>query len=398
MANEEQILQGFFRNIPISINSGSVDGGRKTSIKQFPNRDTQNVEDLGLQPRKYTLEIIVAQKNNQSYFGYRDSLLAALETKEPGVLIHPLYGRIEEVVAVSYSLSESFDSFGDTTVSVNFEVTENVGIPQQSSNVRSQIAAANELVKTNISTDISENFSVTNSFTGNFSSAVDKVNGIIDRTLSATSFIGETSDTLNEFSSEIGQLSANVNSLVSDPIALADSITNLFNNVNGLYASSSAAFDTFTGFFNFGNDDVEIVTNTAGKIERDQNNKVLNGSVAASALSYSYLAITDIDFETTRQIDELSAELDDQYNLVQNSGSSQDVKDAITDMRIKTLASLEEVRVNTNQIISVETNPTSTRLLGFNYYGNDEFGETISELNSISDVSFIEGNVEVLTA
>lgn len=398
MADETQIISGFYKNIPITIDSASLTGGRKTSIKQFPNRDTQNVEDLGLQPRSYNLNIIISEKNNQSYFGYRDSLLSAFESKEPGILIHPLYGRVENVVAVSYNLTENFESFGYTTVSVNFEVTENTGIPQQSNNVRSQIASANEQLKINITADISENFKVTEAFAGNFSAGVDKVNGIIDQTISSTSFIGQTSDTINEFSAQLGSLSSNVNSLVSNPITLADSIVNLFENVDDLYSSASATFNTFTGFFNFGSGDTAIITNTAGKIERDNNNKVLNGSVSASSLGYSYLAITDIDFETTREIDELTAELDSQYDLVQNSGSSQEVKDSITDMRLKTLDLLNEIRVNTDQIIEVETNPTTTRLLAFSYYGNDNNGDTITNLNSVTDVSFVEGDIEVITA
>ena len=129
MADEAQIINGSYKGVPIAIDSGSIEGGRKTSVKQFPSRDTQSVEDLGLRPRKYSLEIIISDKQQQDYFAYRNSLLAALESRGPGELIHPLYGRIENVVAVNYSLNESFGSFGDTTVSVNFEVNENTGIP-----------------------------------------------------------------------------------------------------------------------------------------------------------------------------------------------------------------------------------------------------------------------------
>ena len=58
----------------------------------------------------------------------------------------------------------------------------------------------------------------------------------------------------------------------------------------------------------------------------------------------------------------------------------------------------DQARVNASQIITVETLPTTTRLLAFNYFGNDDFGEVITDLNVISDVSFIEGPIEILTA
>lgn len=398
MADETQIINGLFKGVPIAIDAGTIEGGRKTAIKQFPSRDTQTVEDLGLMPRKYSLDIIISDKQQQDYFAYRNALLAALESSGPGELIHPLYGRIENVVAVSYSLNETFGSFGDTTVSVNFEVNNNTGIPQSSGSVSTEISTSNGAVQAAVESDIANNFKVTESFTGNFNAAVEKVNDIIDEARDATSFIGETALTLNEFSAQIGELSANVNGLVSDPLALSQAVTGLFESVNGLYASAGATFDTFIGFFGFGSDDLPFKQDTAGRIERKTNNDVLNGAVAAATIGYAYLAATQIEYETTQQIDETAAKLDDQYDLIQASGSSQDVKDAVTDMRVKVLEALDTVRISTPKIITVDTLPSTVRLLGFSYYGNDEQGQLISELNQINDVSFIEGSVKVVTA
>lgn len=417
MADETRILNGSFKGVEIAIISSGVDGGRKISLKQFPNRDTQSVEDLGLKPRKYTLEIFISDKANGEigYFDYRDNLLAVLESKGPGELIHPLYGRITNAVSVGYSLNENFHSFGDTVVTANFEVNNSTGIPESSGSVITQISSANDDVQDSINEDVKNKFNVVAKFTENFQAGVDKVNGIIDKAEEATAFIGEAADTLNTFAAEIGELSAKVNSLVSDPLALADSITSLFGSVNGLYASASATFDTFTGFFDFGSDDEEIKQDTAGRIEKLSNNELLNGSVAAATLSYAYLAVTRIDFETVREIDEITATLDAQYDLVLSGfsstantpihskseitvgGISQETKDAVTDMRVKVLAALDEIRVNTSQIVTVHTNPTTARVLGFSYYGDDTQGQALVDLNGFTDVSFIEGNVEILT-
>lgn len=398
MADEAQILEGSFKGVPVAINSGTLEGGRKTAVKQFPGRDTQTVEDLGLRPRKYVLEIIVSDRQRQDYFSYRGRLLAALESPAPGELIHPLYGRIENVVAASFSLNEDFTAFGRTVVSVNFEVNDNTGIPQNSGNVVTQVSTANDAVQAAVAADVAGRFSVTAQFTGNFSAAVDKVNGIVRQARRATSFIGETAQALDSFAAQIGTLSANVNGLVSDPLALSQAITGLFESANGLYASAGATFDTFAGFFGFGNDDIPIKQDTAGRIERQRNNDVLNGAVAGASLGYAYLAATRVDFGTTRQIDELAADLDEQYALVQQGGASQEVKDALTDMRVKALSALDQVRVDTNQIITVETGPTTARLLSYSYYGDDTRGEDIIDLNGFDDPSFVEGTAEVLTA
>ena len=398
MANEALIINGSFKGIPIAIDSGSLEGGRKVAVKQFPNRDTQSAEDLGLIPRKYSLEIIISDKQERDYFGYRNSLLAALESEGHGDLIHPFYGRISNVVAVSFSLNESFGSFGDATISVSFEIDDSTGIPKSSGNVITQISAANDLVQSAVNGNIANAFSVTEKFTGNFKAAVDKVESILERTRSATSFIGEASDSLNEFSALISGLSASVNSIVSDPLALAQAGTVLFESVNGIYSSADATFDTFLGFFGFGDNDIPERQTTAGRIERQANNEVLNGAVSGSSLGYAYLAMSRIDFKTTREIDDLSAELDGQYLSVQAGGSSQEVKDSITEMRVQVIELLDQARVNASQIITIQTNPTTARLLAFSYYGDDNQGESIVALNNISDVSFVDGSVQVVTA
>jgi len=395
--DDSKIISGFFRDIPISINTSSLTGGIKSSVKQFANKNTQNVETLGLKPRSYSFEIIINDKPNQDYFSYRDSLLAALENQEPTALIHPFYGRIEDVLAIDYSLNESIGEFGSATINVSFEVTDNTGLPQQSQNVLPQVIAQNDQAVAAINSDISSTFKVTQSFAGNFGAAIDKINSVVDSINSSTSFLGESADVINTFSSEVGELSANVNSLITNPIALADSITGIFSTINGLYASSESTFEAFKGFFNFGDDDVEINTTTAGLSERKTNSDVINSAVKAQGLCYCYVAAATIEYETVRDIDEVSSTLEDQFNIVMTSEISQETRDAITSLRLKTLELLKQERLNTNQIIEIDTLPTSARLLAFTYYGDDTLGDRIANLNGITDVSFVDGRVEVLT-
>lgn len=398
MADETAIINGSYKGVPISITSATLAGGRKLSVKQFPNKDTQNAEDLGLRPRQYSVEISVNDKPGQDYFNYRNDLLEALETKGTGELIHPLYGRIENVKVDTFTLNETMSRFGSTVASVVFEVDSNTGIPTSAGNAVTNVQAKNNVVTSATQVDISQNYAVNSQFPGNFQAAADKIQSLIDKASEATDFIGEAAETLDEFSAEIGRLSSEVNSLVTDPEQLSIEFVGLFDSVNGLYASAESTFKTFTGFFGFGSDDLLFGRDTAGLIQRGNNNDVLNGATAASALGYAYLAATQVEFQTTRDIDEIAAQLDDQYQAVQESGSSQEVKDSVTDMRVTVLDVFDQARVNASQIITINTLPTTARLLAFSYYGNDELGQEIVDLNGISDVSFIEGDFEVLTA
>lgn len=408
MADSTKILNGFFKGIPIRIDSGSVNGGRKTSKKEFPNRDTQTIEDLGLRPRTYNLRIVIAPRTTvsggatntlQGYFEYRDAIIAAIEDKGKGELIHPLYGRIENVVATSYSINEDFTDFGRSRLNVTFEVSDDTGVPRQTLTALSQLTQSNTVVTSTVSSDISDNFTVSSKFTDNFGDAADKINEIIDEAVKSTSFLGAEADKINEFNSFIGELSADVNSLITNPINLATSITNLFSNIDGLFGTVENTARAFAGLFGFGgNDENNILPTTAGRIERIQNRAVLNGSVNASALGYAYVNVSQTEFENVREIEVAADELEVQFQRVMVSGSSDEVISAVTDMRVVVQQFFDEQKITLKQIIEVNVYTIPARVLSYQYYAESESAEQILELNDITDVSFVDGTVEIVTA
>jgi len=438
MPDENKILVGSFKEVPIRILSGTVDGGRKFVKKEFPNRDTQTVEDLGLQPRSYKLEILIADigktaaslEPRQGYFEYRNTLIAAIENRGTGILIHPFYGRIENIIATTYSINENFTTFGRSTLSVTFETSNDTGIPVQSTTALSQIDQFRATVDAAVSKDITDNFSVLTKFTNNFRDAQNKILEIVDSAVEATSFIGAVSDEINNFNSFIGQLSASVNSLIVAPNNLALSISNLFNNINGLFGTVENTAKAFQNLFGFGvneefsdgetirvSDEDNVIPTTAGRSQRKQNRAVLNRAMNAQALSYAYVSVAQISFETVDEIEEAEMELEVQYKEIidnqisdavvtikgldveaTNIDSSQAVNDALTNMRVVVQTFFDEQRVSAKQVISVFTPITSARLLSYQYYAESESAEDIIALNNIKDVSFVEGDVEILTA
>lgn len=408
MADSTKIIDGSFKGIPIRIDSGSVSGGRKTSKKEFPNRDTQTIEDLGLRPRTYNLQIVIAPRTTvaggvtntqQGYFEYRDALIAALEDKGAGELIHPLYGRIENVVATTFSINEDFSDFGRTRINVTFEVSSDTGIPRQTITALSQLTSKNVSIAEAVNSDISDNFSVLTKFKNNFGDAIDKVNAIIDKTVEATSFLGAEADEINEFNSDIASLTANVNSLIIAPSSLADSINNLFSNVDGLFGTAENTLKAFQDLFGFGdNDEDDINQTTAGRIERAQNRAVLNGAVNAQALGFAYVNASQITFETVRDVEEAADELEVQYQRVVTSGSSDAAIASVTEMRVVVQQFFDEQKLTAKQIITIDTNIIPARALSYQYYGESKSADQIIELNGITDVSFVEGSVEIVTA
>lgn len=397
MADEASIITGSYKGIPITITGGSLDGGRRKSIKVFPNRDTQSVEDLGQIPRKYSVDIILSDKQDQDYFNYRDRLLDALESKGVGVLIHPLYGRIERVAVKAYSLNESYGEFGFATVSVNFEIDRNLGIPQNSGNVLSQISEQNKVVQAAVESSIAEEFAAPLKNLKNFEDAVEKVTGFIDRVNRATAFTGDAASNLNEFSALLGGLSKDVNSLVTNPLALADAVTRVFSAVGSLYSSASVTLDTMLGFFDFGDNDKEINPTTISLVQRATNRSVLNSSIQSAALGYAFLSATRLDYQTTREIEATAELLENQFIKVMAGDTDQGTKDQLSESRLLFDRFLQQARLRASALITVNTPLTTARLLAFDYYGTDADGELLAVLNDVENAAFVEGDVEILT-
>ena len=398
MADEAKVIDGRFKGIVIRLNSASISGGRKNVIHQFPNRDTNYIEDLGGKPRSYQLEIIVASTSSADYFAYRDSLLNALNSSTPGTLEHPLYGTIDNAVCIDFSLSENFSEFGVSIVSALFEISRNTGIPSQTNTALSQLVAGNAAVNAAVNSDIADRFAITSKFKDNFTAAVNKVAGMVTGFTDATSFIGDAASDINLITESIGQLSADINSLIIAPQDLADAIDNVFSTIDGVTGTTESTAETMADLFGFGDDDDDINTSTAGKTERAKNNEVLNGAMNCQALGYAYTNAAQSDFSTVDEIDTAANALEVQYQAIIVGGTSQAAKDAATDLRAVVQGFFGEKRLNASQVITVFTPTTSTRLLSYQYYGDSSNGEEIAALNNIGDVSFISDNVEILTA
>jgi len=262
----------------------------------------------------------------------------------------------------------------------------------------SQLAQLNSSVTSTVNAFVANDFGVITKFKNNFGDAVTKVNEIIDSAVSATSFISATSDKINEFNSFIGSFSADVNSLIIAPSSLATSVGNLFSNIDGLFATAENTSKAFKGLFGFGNNDEDdIQPTTAGRIERQQNRIVLNGAMNSLALSFSYVNVAQIKFDNVREIEQAADDLEVQYQRVITSGVSNEVIAAITDMRVVVQKFFDEQKTIAKQITSVNVYTTPARVLSFQYYGESKSADDIIGLNNISDVSFVDGEVEILT-
>ncbi|BAK83970.1 DNA circularization protein [Komagataeibacter medellinensis] len=85
-------IPAIWRGVPFLVREGSLSGGRRTAVHEYPYRDDPWPEDMGRAPRVMTL---AGRLVGDDVYLQRAALLAACELEGPGLLIHPTLGPVQ---------------------------------------------------------------------------------------------------------------------------------------------------------------------------------------------------------------------------------------------------------------------------------------------------------------
>ena len=394
-----------FRGIPFLVTSTGFTGGRRLVRKRFPNSDRQALEDLGLNPREFTISGVIAAQRDPSgaeikdYREVRNALIEALESRGSGVLVHPFLGRFEKVGVVSFNLSESMTSLGSSPIEITFSINDADALPKFTESVVGSITAGSRAVSIATKADVKERFKVTESFSGNFGDAATKITAVLNSVRDAVEVIASEELAVDAFDLRTQDYENAILSSISNPEVLGEDTVNLIDAIDGLYANSANTFSSLSRLFDFGDNDTTIPQNTSGQIQRVLNRNVMNSIVQSSSLSQAYLAAAKLTFTTTDDIDTASEILEDQWQkLLSVEIMEEDVEESVAKLRVSANLFFDQERDLRPRVITVHTNLTSTNLLAYRYYGESTQGDTIAKLNGFQDGAGIEGDVKVLSA
>lgn len=395
MALLDELTSASYKGVGFLISKSSTTGGRKDQLHEFPNSDKQTIEDLGLLPRVFNIVGIIS---GTDYIQKRDALLAALESDTPGVMVHPFYGSIENIKARSFTIVEDLTDLGRAEITMIFTVSDSIGNPEESENTLALLDSDNDSLQASVGDSIADTWEVDTGFSGNFSAAQGKLEDLKDGYNTATDLIVKSTDKINEYNALITDFGNDINELILEPRALADSIVNLGQNISGLYSTAEQQIEAWKDLFSFGDIDLPITETTAGLTQRNANNKIINDGIQAQALSYAYLAMSQITYSTTDELDETFLIMENQFDKVVASETlDQTVRENLDSMRENTNTFFNQVRSTLNQIITISTPEIPARALAFQYYGESDLGESLASLNVDANVSFLAGDIEVLT-
>lgn len=387
-----------YKNVDFLMLTSAISGGRKDVIHNYPGSARQTVEDLGPKQKGYSLTAVIPAFE---YYKKRDDLLRVLDEGGAGVLVHPFYGDVQQIVARNYVLNERISELGRAEIRISFEVDTDSAIktaaPQKDTESVSEIENLNETLVADISEDIEDKVVVTPAAIGNYDDLKEQLNDAQALFDSATKTIAIATDKVDSWTAQVNEFSTDINRLISAPADLASSIEGLFSAANELYNAPSDQFEVFKRFFGFGDDDITINAATPGLEERAVNRDVIRQAIQVEALGYCYLNASQIEFDTITDIDSVNTILNDQYAKALESDGLTDLSD-LTNLRTTTNKFLDAQRLSAKRIISVNTHMKPLSVIAYQYYGNTNNAALLVELNPDQQVSFAEGAIDVVTA
>jgi len=382
-----------YKNVEFLFKSARTNGGVKRQIFSFPNSNRQSIEEFGTAQRSFEIVSVIPFED---YENQKAALIRALESGGAGTLTHPTFGAIDNVKAGAYTINETITELGSAEITMQFDVDNSAGIPQQAANSVSQVDQDNQTLLAGLNTNLADNWNITSP--NNYDDGASLVQVVADSFKSASEGTGQAADQIDEYRRDLDNFTDSINQLIVDPTALAQGIGSLFNSLNNLYEAPGDSFTAFKKLFNYGDNDPEINPTTADLIERKKNRDVMRGAMKAQALGYSYVASSDTEYQTVRDVDQANDELEQQYLI----SIAEDISNAsagdLNNIRTQANATLAEVRISARRIITITTKRIPLSVLAYKYYGSTELVDTLQQLNNLDQISFVEGDVEILTS
>lgn len=393
----DELLPASFRGAPFSVDgvSGTI-GGRKTATHEFVNANHRNVEDLGLLGKAFSVTAII---HGDNYFAKRDVLIAALDQGGSGTLVHPFYGSIE-VVAKPYSISEDMRNLGEAVFDLLFEAQDNKILPQETGDNSAVIRQQADGVVDLTQTKTADNYSVAD---GNAESYANS-EALLDDLTSTLDNVS-INNTTNDYNSAVNSFDDNKISNISDPTALAASISSVISAANDISTDPQTQIDNMAALlgFNSTSEFIDIDINVGNEISAQLaeiviNQRILTEQINVSALSYAYRNIIDIEFFNVDQLDAELNRLEDEFqNYVESTGIDADILHELQLLRANVEKFLDLERVSVSKLIDINIKEMPIQVLGYLLYGDDSKTEELVDINDIADVSHVSGDVKALS-
>ena len=92
MSWRDRLQQAKFRNVEFHVSQAGGQGGRRTVVHEFPQKEDHYAEDLGHKAGVFRITAFIV---GADYDIARDDFMKALDQSGPGTLVHPYLGTMQ---------------------------------------------------------------------------------------------------------------------------------------------------------------------------------------------------------------------------------------------------------------------------------------------------------------
>lgn len=350
--------------------------GNRILKYNYPASDKQAIEVQGKTPRSFVINAIIPHTD---YYQHKAELMSVLEDGKSGVLHHPTFGIVHNVINGECSITEKLSEVGRAEVSIPFEIDDATGSPIKLFDTFADVERSVENTDISLQDAIIEKFGLSGIAT-NITDAFDLANDIVNDVKSVTN------------------LAIDAKLAIESPALFADVLGGVFKDAYELYESADLAFDAMERLFDFGDDAPIIMPTTFSRIERKNNQDILIGSAKTWALMYAYLSAARIEYSTETHLENVLESLENQYtNIRDNFDIGNETMENLDIARVSTSKYIDQKTVTVPKIFTINTPIVPLSVLLYKYYGNTDLFDTIVELNDIGHNAFVEGEVKLVS-
>ena len=392
-----------WRGVEFIVENVETSGGQKTVVHEYPNSNIRTVESLGIMPDAYNVSAIIT---GQDYFELKKRLRIEIKRAGIGTFVHPYDGAVECHVDGNYSYTEDDTSLSETIITFRLLVATEEILPQAEPFSLADVQDKADASNASLATGFGETFGVSTPFTQNFVSAESLLDSAGAFFNSQRTVFVQSTETISGVTNVIDNFTADIVRLINAPPELGTTLIDLYQSIVTLYPTAEERFEALKQFFSFGDSDDEINTSTVSLQERKLNQNCIINTIKSGALVEAYRAAAEKEYGTTDEIDEAQEDLEDQFGSIlgdtnlddaSNSGLTEETQISLADLRDSVRSFLDNAKLMTAQVVTINTVEMPAQLLSYTYYGSSDNTVEIIELNSIRNPSFVSGEVEILS-
>ena len=392
MAWRDQVstLKASFRGAEFFIESHDTPIGRRVALHEFPERDEPYAEDLGRASRVISMTGYVL---GDDYITARDALADALDAEGTGELFHPYFGRMIVQVG-SCSMREQSSDGGICMFSLEFNRTDTALNPTSVINLPDATFAAGDTLKSAASGIFAAVFDVVSYPAFVFESAKSKIIALADDLeLAARSILPV--DSLGDAVRVVRSLTTDIDTLLSEPSALADRIQGAINSVLGDADLVKSSFSTMLSLLGIGSSDLSFNTGTPSRVAQLSNQSLINQIVRQSILAEAGSLASITDFESRNDAisvrDSILAAIDSELE----SGVNDNVFSALRGLQAAVADAVPSIDDEPllKDFVPLET--TSSLVIAYRIYADAARESEIVARNGIHHPGFIAGGQPV---